>query len=42
VLLDQTVLKQGTVKEVYKSPEFEQIFSIANEEAWVKEEEKHD
>jgi zinc transport system ATP-binding protein len=41
VLLDQTVLKQGTVREVYQSPEFEQIFSIANEEAWIKEEEAH-
>jgi zinc transport system ATP-binding protein len=42
VLLDQTVLKQGTVREVYASPEFEKIFSMANEEAWVKEDEKHD
>jgi zinc transport system ATP-binding protein len=42
VLLDQTVLKQGTVREVYASPEFEQIFSMANEEAWVKEDGKHD
>jgi zinc transport system ATP-binding protein len=41
VLLDQTVLKQGSVREVYQSPEFEQIFSIANEEAWIKEEEAH-
>jgi zinc transport system ATP-binding protein len=41
VLLDQTVLKQGSVREVYQSPEFERIFSIANEEAWIKEEEAH-
>lgn len=26
VLLDKTVLKQGTVREVYDSPEFERIF----------------
>ena len=38
VLLDKTVLKQGTVREVYDSPEFEQIFSIGNEEKWIKEE----
>ena len=24
--LDKTIVKQGTVKEVYESPEFEQIF----------------
>lgn len=39
VLLDKTVIRQGTAREVFKSPEFENIFSIANEEAWVKEEE---
>ena len=38
VLLDKTVLKQGTVREVYDSPEFERIFSIGNEEKWIKEE----
>ena len=38
VLLDKTVLKQGTVREVYDSPEFAQIFSIGNEEKWIKEE----
>ena len=38
VLLDKTVLKQGTVREVYDSPEFEQIFSIGNEEKWIQEE----
>ena len=26
VLLDQTVLKQGTAKEVYQSKEFHQVF----------------
>jgi zinc transport system ATP-binding protein len=40
VLLDQTVLMQGTVRDVYTSPEFEQIFSV---ESWIKEEdEEHD
>lgn len=38
VLLDKTVLKQGTVREVYDSPEFERIFSIGSEEKWIKEE----
>ena len=38
VLLDKTVLKQGTVREVYDSPEFERVFSIGNEEKWIKEE----
>ena len=36
VLLDQTVLKQGTVKEVFESPEFEKVFA-ASEEKWIKE-----
>ncbi len=35
VLLDQTVVKQGTVKEVFESPEFESVFSTGNEENWV-------
>ncbi len=26
ILLDKTVLKQGTVKDVYKSPEFGRVF----------------
>ena len=38
VLLDKTVLKQGTVREVYDSPEFERIVSIGSEEKWIKEE----
>lgn len=37
-LLDKTVLKQGTVKEVYQSPEFDRIFSAGKEERWIKEE----
>jgi zinc transport system ATP-binding protein len=36
VLLDQTVLKQGSVKEVFESPEFERVFA-ASEEKWIKE-----
>ncbi len=32
ILLDQTVQKQGTVREVYTSPEFERIFSVGLEE----------
>ena len=27
ILLDQTVLKQGTVKEVYRSEEFQSVFA---------------
>lgn len=34
VLLDQTVLVQGTVKEVFESPEFASVFG-AEEEAWI-------
>ena len=36
VLLDKTVLKQGTVKEVFESKEFEYVFSTS-EEKWIKE-----
>lgn len=42
VLLDKTVLKQGTVKEVFSSPEFEKVFLTANEEKWIKEDDKND
>ena len=42
VLLDKTVLRQGTVKEVYESPEFERIFSAGKEETWIKEDETND
>lgn len=41
VLLDKTILKQGTVKEVFESPEFEQVFATS-EEKWIKEGEKND
>ena len=42
VLLDKTVLKQGSAKEVFSSPEFESVFSVANEEKWIKEDDKND
>ena len=35
VLLEQTVLKQGTVTEVFESPEFASVFATVNEESWV-------
>lgn len=35
VLLDKTVLKQGTVKEVFESPEFTSVFSAGAEESWI-------
>lgn len=35
VLLDQTVVKQGTVKEVFESPEFASVFTTGNEENWI-------
>lgn len=38
ILLDNKILKQGTVKDVYNSPEFEQIFSQGDDH-WVREEE---
>ena len=34
VLLDQTVVKQGSVKEVFESPEFANVFG-AEEETWI-------
>lgn len=41
VLLNQTVLKQGTVREVYGSPEFEEVFSAGKDETWIKEEKEN-
>ncbi|MBR4026238.1 MAG: metal ABC transporter ATP-binding protein [Lachnospiraceae bacterium] len=41
VLLDQTVKKQGTVKEVFESLEFKEVFALDNEEKWVKEGKKN-
>lgn len=37
VLLDQTVLRQGTAREVYGSPEFDRVFGVGNRKHWVKE-----
>ena len=37
VLLDQTVLKQGTVKDVFESPEFASVFNSGKEETWIQE-----
>ncbi len=42
VLLDQTVVKQGTVKEVFESPEFEKVFATNSSEKWIKEEDEND
>ena len=36
VLLDQTVVKQGTVKEVFESKEFASVFSTEDEEIWLR------
>lgn len=37
-LLDKTILKEGSPKEVYESKEFESVFSMGNEK-WIREEE---
>ena len=37
VLLDQTVVKQGTVKEVFDSQEFASVFATGADEKWIKE-----
>ena len=42
VLLDQTVVKQGSAKDVFESAEFERIFAIDKEERWIKEERSDD
>ena len=42
VLLDQTVLKQGTVKEVFESSEFAHVFATGSDEKWIKEGKKND
>ncbi len=42
ILLDTTIVKQGTVKEVYESPEFDQIFGASSEERWIKEGKEND
>ena len=37
ILLDKTIIKQGSVKEVFSSPEFEKTF-YQGEERWIREE----
>lgn len=39
ILLDKTIVKQGSAKEVFNSPEFEKIFA-QGEEKWIREEAK--
>lgn len=36
VLLDVSVLKQGTAREVYASPEFARVFGSQKEENWIR------
>lgn len=42
VLLDRTILKQGTVKEVYESEEFAKVFSAGPKENWIREDKEND
>lgn len=42
ILLDTTIVKQGTVKEVYESPEFDRIFGASSEERWIREGREND
>lgn len=35
VLLDQTIVKQGNVKEVFESEEFASVFATVKEESWM-------
>lgn len=37
VLLDGSILKQGTVREVYESEEFARVFSTGNKNTWISE-----
>ena len=39
ILLDKTVLKQGSTKEVFGSKEFEEVFAV-QAESWIREEEE--
>ncbi len=38
VLLDTSIQKQGSVREVYESPEFAKVFGLGKDEHWIKEE----
>ena len=40
ILIDQTVTKQGSAKEVFNSPEFAKVFLASDKENWIGEEEK--
>ncbi len=40
ILIDQTVTKQGSAKEVFNSPEFAKVFLANDKENWIGEEEK--
>lgn len=42
ILIDQGVLKQGKVKDVYNSPEFEATFKASMDEEWLKEDNNND
>lgn len=42
VLLDKTVLKQGSPKEVFESSAFASVFSTENKDSWIREEEDND
>ena len=40
VLLDKTVLTQGTVKEVFESEEFKTVFGVEEEKIWIHEQKR--
>lgn len=42
ILLDSTVIRQGTVREVYDSPEFAATFGYGNAENWMGEDATND
>lgn len=42
ILLDTTVIKQGSVREVFASEEFAGVFAMGNKENWIGEEKKND
>lgn len=42
VLLDSKILKQGTVREVYDSPEFAKVFAAGTKDNWIGEEQDND
>ena len=43
ILIDQgRAAKQGSVKEVFESPEFDRVFGMAGEEKWLRGEDEND